>query len=463
MRTRVAAWLLAGAVLLAVLPPALAQRGNPRMEFGGRSIDAMIADYMAEHTVPGLSLAIVQAPYIPRATGHGVADTEKTLLVGSNTLFDVGEMADAYVAVAAMQLVEAGKLALDQPARKHLPDLPAAWDAVTVRDLLMHASGLPDYRQAPSYDPGRSADPASLSKLVADMPLAAKPGQEVAYSATDYLLLARAVEAASGRKLRDFIRENQFDRLGLRHTVFADEIERIRSEAVERNGNRHKDFLVEAELINPVERATGYREEGGRLTPETAAAAAGYPPILASAMDVSIWDIGLAGGILVKDPALRAVLYGPAKSADGRTWPVMGAWRFPGRKGLMYVTGSARGQSAFLSRFTAADELVCVTLLANREGLDLSQLGRRIAGAYDKRLGPPEGPGLRVQQSPYPPGETMERFRAALRRDKLAEPAAARAWESDGQVWVGYVDRGAAERPLRDRLDRALLLAVSPY
>jgi hypothetical protein len=141
----------------------------------------------------------------------------------------------------------------------------------------------------------------------------------------------------------------------------------------------------------------------------------------------------------------------------------MGAWRFPGRRGLMYVTGSARGHSAFLIRFTAADELVCVTLLANREGLDLSQLGRRIAGAYDKRLGPPEAPGLRVQQSPYPPGETMQRFRAALGRDKLGEPAAARAWESDGQVWVGYADPGAAERPLRDRLDRALLLAVSPY
>jgi D-alanyl-D-alanine carboxypeptidase len=289
MRTRVAAWLLAGAVLLAALPPALAQRGNPRMEFAGQSIDTMIADYMAEHAVPGLSLAIVQAPYIPRATGHGIADTEKKLLVGSNTLFDVGEMADAYVAVAAMQLVEAGKLALDQPARKHLPDLPAGWDAVTVRDLLMHASGLPDYRKAPSYDPGRSADPASLSKLVADMPPAAKPGQEAAYSATDYLLLARAVEAASGRKLRDFIRENQFDRLGLRHTIFADEIERTRSEAVERNGNRHKDFLVEAELINPVERATGYREEGGRLTAETAAAASGYPPILASASGTSAW------------------------------------------------------------------------------------------------------------------------------------------------------------------------------
>src|SRR5213083_1292993 len=61
----------------------------------------------------------------------------------------------------------------------------------------------------------------------------------------------------------------------------------------------------------------------------------------------------------------------------------------PGRPGLMYIVGHANGQSAFLSRFTAASELVCVTLLANKEGLDLTQLARRIAGAYDNRLGPP--------------------------------------------------------------------------
>lgn len=489
MRVPAAAWLLVAAVVFAASPMAVAQRGNPRMEFGGKSIDAMIADFMAEHEVPGMALAIVQAPYIPRVTGYGLANSAKKLLVGSNTLFDLGEIANAYTAVAAMQLVETGKLTLDQPVATYLPKLPAAWGPVTVRDLLMHASGLPDYRAVPSFDPGQGADPATISRSVAEMPLTAKPGHQVAYSATDYLLLARVVEAVSGRKLRDFIRENQFDRLRLRFTIFGDEVERIRSEAVERNGNRHKDFLVAPDLINPVEQATGYRQEVAGLVPETAAATSGYPPILASAADVSIWDIGLAGGILVKDPALRAILYNPAKTTDGRTWPVMGEWRFPGRKGLMYVTGTARGQSAFLSRFTAADELVCVTLLANREGLDLSQLGRRIAGAYDPRLGPPEAPGMRVQQSPYPAVEAMERFRTALRRDKLVAPAPsgpvslaprpdresfrldgmpdvtleARVWENEGQIWLGYVDPGAAPRGLRDRLDRALLLAVSPY
>jgi hypothetical protein len=189
----------------------------------------------------------------------------------------------------------------------------------------------------------------------------------------------------------------------------------------------------------------------------------------------ALWDIGLAGGILVKDPALRAILYQPATLADGRRVPVMGAWRFPGRTGLMYVTGNPNGQSAFLSRFTDPAELVCVTLLTNKAGVDLTQLARRIAGAYDKRLGPPEDAGLRAQQSPYPAGETLARFEHALRsaglgfsatpeRIALTDPAGeARVWMRDGQVWVTYREASAWAPGARAAMDRALLRAVTPY
>jgi CubicO group peptidase (beta-lactamase class C family) len=506
MLCRYAVWLLIGSAAALALPAA-AQRGNPNMEFGDRSIDGMVADFMAEHDVPGMALAIVQAPYITRATGFGVSDKQKKLLVGTNTLFDIGEMANAYTAVAVMQLVEMGKLNLDDPLGKHLPDLPDAWRSIPLRAVLTHASGIPDYRRAASYDPMRRYAPAALIALLGGRPLAFEPGHDVADSATDYLLLAGMVEAASGERYRDFVRRNQFERLGLRHTFFADEMGRVRSEPVERNDNRHKDFLSDPALINPIERATGYRAD----TAEPVAASAAGPAfeyagaaILASAYDVSVWDIGLAGGILVKDPALRTILYNPAKLANGRTVPVMGAWRFPGRKGLMYVAGGARGQSAFLSRFTDPSELVCVTLLANKDRLDLTQLGRKIAGAYDKRLGPPPAAdGMRVQQSPYIVDETLARFRAALRRESIgirpgggsavggggpapeamiavssgrpvpletnsaAAPALrATAWEEGGQVWVGYTDPGNGTRngsALRARLDRALLGAVSPY
>jgi len=304
--------------------------------------------------------------------------------------------------------------------------------------------------------------------LIGRRPLLFQPGHDVANSRTDHAILVRLVEAVSGQTHQDFIRRNQFDRLGLRHTFFPTQMDRVRSEDVTLNANRHKDFLADPVFINPTERASGYRTDGSP-------AMAGRTTILASASDVSLWDIGLAGGILVKDPTLRAILYNPATLADGRSVPVMGAWRFPGRKGLMYVTGDANGQSAFLSRFTDPAELVCVTLLVNKAGVDLTQLARRIAGAYDKRLGPPEDAGLRAQQSPYPVGETLERFERGLRVAGLGfsaeagrialtnPPGEGQVWMREGQVWVGYRQSGAWDRGARWGLDRVMLRAVTPY
>ena len=185
MLRRYAASLLIGlAALLALVPPAAAQRGNPSMEFEGRSIDRMVADFMAENDVPGMALAIVQAPYITRATGFGLADKQKKLLVGTSTLFDIGEMANAYTAVAVMQLVELGKLKLDDPIGKHLPGLPDAWRSIPLRAVLTHASGIPDYRRAASYDPARRYAPTALIVLLGGRPPAFEPGHDVADSAT---------------------------------------------------------------------------------------------------------------------------------------------------------------------------------------------------------------------------------------------------------------------------------------
>lgn len=133
--------------------PTAAERGNPSLSFAGQTIDEMVVEFMAEHDIPGLALAIVQAPYIPRVSGYGVADTEQKRLVASNTLFNLGQMVEAYTAVAVMQLVEMDKLGLDDPASKHLKDWPTTWGGVSGRHLLMHCSGIADYTREPGYDP----------------------------------------------------------------------------------------------------------------------------------------------------------------------------------------------------------------------------------------------------------------------------------------------------------------------
>ena len=101
--------------MLTSVQPTYAERGNPMVEFEGQTIDAMIGAFMKEHRIPGMTLAIVQAPYIPRVVGYGVSDVEKGLLASPKTLWNVGQMTQAYTAVAIMQLVEAEKMTLDDP------------------------------------------------------------------------------------------------------------------------------------------------------------------------------------------------------------------------------------------------------------------------------------------------------------------------------------------------------------
>ncbi len=178
-----------GVFMVTLAQPIHAERGNPRVEFDGQTVDDMIAEFMKEHRIPGMTLAIVQAPYISRVVGYGVSDVEKGLLASPKTLWDVGQMTQAYTAVAIMQLVEAEKLSLDDPVAKHVADLPGEWRAVTVRQLMAHVSGLPDYTRQAAFNPAQSYKPGEVIALVKSVPVAFQPGTQVANSATDFFLL----------------------------------------------------------------------------------------------------------------------------------------------------------------------------------------------------------------------------------------------------------------------------------
>ena len=81
-------------------------RGCRRTEYCGRSVDSMIYEFMERENIPGLTLAIVQAPYIPRVVGYGYADTTTRRLASTNTIWAAADISQAFCAVAVMQLYE---------------------------------------------------------------------------------------------------------------------------------------------------------------------------------------------------------------------------------------------------------------------------------------------------------------------------------------------------------------------
>ena len=504
---------LLGWLMLGALAPVHAQRGNPVVQFEGQTIDEMIAAFMKEHRIPGMSLAIVQAPYIPRVVGYGVADVEKGLLASPRTLWNVGQLTQAYTAVALMQLVDAGKLSVDDPVGKHVPQLPASWQAVTIRQLMGHVSGLPDYTKQPAFQPARAYKPDEIIALVKDTAPAFKPGTGVADSATDFFLLGLVIERASGTSYEAFLAKRQIEKLEMKHTLFASGLAGVKQEAVETTGMKHQKFLSERPYLDPTETAVGYTEKDGKLVPvprNSQSAWYANGAIWASPENVSVWDIGLAGSLLMTKKEHRDFMMQPTKLNDGTAVPAQCGWRFTGHKGFMDIRGQVPGFSCYLSRFSDKADLVCVTLCANKEGVDLTELARRIAGAFKRDLGPPVAPKVMTcRESGYPVGTTADRLAAFLKAKgvevvaRIDHAAAAKkkglelrpsevlifgnpavgtplmasrpsvaldlplrvvVWqEPDGKVWVGYRDAAdlARQHGIMDRTESVAAMRAS--
>lgn len=390
-------------------------RGSSDVSYLGQMVDSMIYDFMREHEIPGLTLAIVQAPYIPRVVGYGLSDEKQRRLASPNTMWPAGQISQAFAAVAVMQLYEDGKLKLSDTIGKWIPEAPEAWGGIEVLQLLRHASGLPDYRFRPEFNAFRTWSWKELADLVKELPLHFAPGTEVMQSATNFLLLTEIVERASGQSYHDFVTGRQIQYLGLRHTGFAEDLDNFLHEDVSLTENVHQLFKKDRLYIDPVEPAASYDNEGNLAPRMDSSALRGFADIWASAQDISFWDIGLAGSVLIHEAENRAMVYAPWKLPDGRLVPAAAGWQFYKHRGLMDIKGSIPGYSAFLSRFTDARELVCVTLMANKEGIDFTNLGRRIAGAFGDLLSTNyDDNKLYLFEGQFPAEETVRRLEKEL-------------------------------------------------
>lgn len=389
-------------------------RGDFHIVYKGQSVDDLVIQYMEENNVPGMVLSIVQAPYITRIVGYGIADIKTKRLVATRTVFNVGQLTNAFTAVAIMQLKEEAKLHLDDLINSYLPNLPDSWQSITIKELLTHSSGIPDYTQNTSFNYANHYEPAQIISLI-NNELLFQPGTQMQVSATNHYLLGWIIEKCSGMSYQDYVTKNQIERVGLKNTFFIDNVQSIPNEV--NNGTnpfKHSEFLQKSLFIDPTEPATGYAQSENGLeavAPITWTSSFSNSGIVSSAEDISLWDIGLAGTILVKDAENRNFLYG-APILEGKVVPGNVGWFFPGHKGLMEIKGTLPGYSAFLSRFTDPKELLCVTLLANKGNLlDLDILARKIAAAFDLNLGVPqrEASWSETIQSPYSVKNTIER------------------------------------------------------
>jgi CubicO group peptidase (beta-lactamase class C family) len=142
-------------------------------------------------------------------------------------VFDIGSTSKQFTAASILLLAQEGKLSLDDPVRKFVPELPEYGRPVTIRHLLHHTSGLRDYIELMSLAGAKEEDVTdaqdALAVISRQRALNFEPGSEWLYSNTGFFLLSVIVERASGKPLPAFAQERIFGPLGMRHTHFHDD------------------------------------------------------------------------------------------------------------------------------------------------------------------------------------------------------------------------------------------------
>jgi len=154
--------------------------------------------------------------------GYGSANLEWNVPNSPTTKFRLGSITKQFTAACILLLEERGKLSVNDPVKKYMPDAPVAWDKITIFHLLTHTSGIPNFTGFPDYrstEPFR-ATPAQLVARFRDQPLDFEPGEKMSYSNSGYVLLGYLIEKITGESYTRFVQENIFTPLGMKDSGY---------------------------------------------------------------------------------------------------------------------------------------------------------------------------------------------------------------------------------------------------
>jgi CubicO group peptidase (beta-lactamase class C family) len=338
MRLRIALVL----VIAAVCP---AQEKSPADSVA--RMEQIIHSYVVDHRFMG-SVLVTREGKTLLDKGYGFANLEWQVPNTPTTKFRLGSITKQFTAASILLLEERGKLKIEDPVKKYMPDAPAAWDKVTIFHLLTHTSGIPSFTGFPDY-PKRQLETMTPQQLVdwfRDKPLEFEPGTKWNYSNSGYVLLGYLIEKISGQSYADFVQQNIFTPLGMKDS-----------------GYDSNSAIIER-------RAAGYSP--GKDGPENAGFVNMSVPLSAGALystteDLLRWEQGLFGGKLLS-PASLAKMTTPFKQdyAFG-----LGVSTQDGHKAITHDGGI---QGFNTSMIYYPDEKLVVAVLANINGPGAGQI-----------------------------------------------------------------------------------------
>jgi len=371
---------------------ALGARGTTSAQSSETPVDKKIDSVFSAVTSPdspGLAVLVHKNGQRIFERGYGVPDTRSKVKIDARTNFRLASFTKQFTAMATMLLVQDGKLRYDQTLTEIFPDFPAYGKPITVRNLLNHTSGLPDYEElmdavektkGPVWTPEKQIQDAEVLELLKKEKNGKfAPGTSWSYSNSGYVVLGLIVARVSGKSYGEFLHERIFAPLKMGHTVV---FQKGKNEVENRAFGHSQDDHAFKETDQSSTSAT--LGDGG---------------IYSNLEDLAGWDDALRNHTLLNEKEFQPAL-SPVKLNDGSEphWPAEAnddnlhpgktvsygfGWfldPYQGRQ-RMWHTGSTMGFRTVIERFTGGHGWT-VIILCNRTDLEPEKLALQVADIF---------------------------------------------------------------------------------
>jgi CubicO group peptidase (beta-lactamase class C family) len=361
---------------------------------------------------PGCAVGVAHRGEVVYQRGYGMANLEYGVRIRPDTIFESGSVAKQFTAAAIVLLALDGKLSLDDPVRKYVPELPDFGAPILIRNFLNHTSGLRSQWPMLSMagrPPGQAVHTVDeILELVSGYKeLNFKPGDEYLYNNTGFTLLSVVVERVSGKKFDEFCQERLFKPLGMTHTQWRDDF----TEIVE-------------------DRATAYRQlaNGQFRTNMSFTNVIGNGGLLSTVGDFLTWNNNLdtpkVGGRPMVD-----LMETRARLNDGFTIEYALGLNVTDYRGVREVShgGSTAGYQTFLARWP--EERLSVVVLCNTTGTNPGGYAHQVADLFlaGKLKNPPAVKAVDV------PADTLSKL-AGVYREKLTDAVLRVTYDANGKT-----------------------------
>jgi CubicO group peptidase (beta-lactamase class C family) len=349
---------------------------------------------MSERRIPGLQLAVVKDGKIVLSKSFGS--------VTNKTVFPIYSCTKAFTGVAVMQLVEDGKVELSAPVSRYVEGLPAAWQGITIRQLLTHVSGLPNILNLldpVTYGLPQGVDEEQIWTRLKAMPVNSPPGERFSYNQTNYYLLGKVIEKVTGKSFTEVFSERQFQIAKLQSTGFGDSRDVIPNVTPTYR-------YVDEKLVKDYAEFPPFRRTASGMN--------------STAEDLARWIIALQHGKLLKTKQALETLWTAGSYNNGRPTLWANGWMAKPRPKHRAVAATGGSRAAF---FVYPEDDLAVVVLTNLVGAYPEEFIDELAGYYKPEIAASDPvTALRMQLRERGYEHAIEDYQELKRKDARFQP-----------------------------------------